>query len=404
MAIDICALTIFDGPNRFDPRPGVLAHLCAGQDAGAALHAALKDAAQRIGLVIGAPHIESRIADDQVWHDVFFMTPMPAIGAEMLRYVVALLNARSAADDAWDADEQLWALQKRRRAAALPLQALQLIAEASARQIPAFVRRNGVIQIGYGVRGYAVDPALFRKSGAHLRPADVSTGAPPFAQSPMSPTVPWERLGVVPVVVVSGGGSHVATDIFAARVQARRSGTISALSASFDATRDCLIDPQAETVILDLDPVDLLRRGLPVEQCAVSALLDLPEALVSEAGSRDDLARALGVALLVTAPDGRGILNADDPAILALADYAPCPVILIARSEHAALRAHRAAGGSALFLRDQEIVVACGQEETAVAPSPDLDPWQATILEALLLAFPCKESDEEKAVSRFASD
>ena len=159
------------------------------------------------------------------------------------------------------------------------------------------------------------------------------------------------------------------------------------LSASFDAARDCLADPQAETVILDLDPFDLLRRGLPVEQCVVSALIDLPDALVSEAGSRDTLARALGVALLVTSPGGRGILNADDPSILALADYAPCPLILIARSECAALRAHCAAGGNVLFLRDQAVVVARGWDEITITPPPDLDPWQALVVEALHLAF-----------------
>jgi hypothetical protein len=387
MAIDICTLATFDGPNRFDPRPGVLAHLRAGRDYSPALRTALKDAAQRIGLVIAAPHIDSRVAEGEVWHEAFFVTPMPAIGAEMLRYVVALLNARDAGDEEWDADGRLWDLQKKRRAEALPLQALQLIAEASARRIPAFIRRDGLIQIGYGARGYAVDPALFHKSGSNPRPSDASAGAPPFASSPLSAAVPWDRLGSVPVVVVSGSAPASTAGIFAAQVAERQGRTVSALSASFDAARACLTDPQAEMVILDLDPFDLLRRGLPVEHCLVSALIDLPDALVSEAGSRDDLARALGVALLVTAPGGRGILNADDPSILALADYAPCPLILIARSEHAVLRTHRAAGGSVLFLRDQAVVVACRQEEIAITPPPDLDPWQALVVEALHRAF-----------------
>jgi hypothetical protein len=383
MTIDICTLATFDGPNRFDPRPGVLGRLRAGRDYSPALRAALKDAAQRIGLVIAAPHIDSRVADGEVWHEAFFVTPMPAIGAEMLRYVVALLNARDAGDEEWDADGRLWDLQKKRRAEALPIQALQLIAEASARRIPAFTRRDGLIQIGYGARGYALDPALFHKSKSNLRPSDAGTVAPPFAPSPLSAAVPWDRLGSVPVVVISGSAPASTAGIFAAQVAARRDGTVSALSASFDAARACLTDPQAEMVILGLDPFDLLRRGLPVEHCLVSALIDLPDALVPEAGSRGDLARALGVALLVTAPGGRGILNADDPSILALADYAPCPLILIARSDHAALRAHRAAGGSALFLRDHAVVVACGWDEITIAPPPDLDPWQTLVVEAL---------------------
>jgi hypothetical protein len=79
--LNICTLATFDGPNRFDPRPDVLAHLCAGRDYGATLRAALKDAAQRIGLVIGAPHIDSRIADGKVWHEAFFVMPLPARNA-----------------------------------------------------------------------------------------------------------------------------------------------------------------------------------------------------------------------------------------------------------------------------------------------------------------------------------
>jgi hypothetical protein len=146
--LNICTLATFDGPNRFDPRPDVLAHLCAGRDYGATLRAALKDAVQRIGLVIGAPHIDSRIADGKVWHEAFFVTPMSVIGAGMLRYVVALLNVRDAGDEEWDTDgrlwDVLWDVQNKHRAEASPLQALQLIAEASAQRIPAFTRRDGL--------------------------------------------------------------------------------------------------------------------------------------------------------------------------------------------------------------------------------------------------------------------
>ena len=388
MSINISRIATFDGPNRFDPRPGVLAHLRAGYDCSAVLRAALKDAAQRIGLVIGAPQIRIHALGDDVWHEAFFVASMPAIGAEALRYVVALLNAQHAGDETWDADGLLWDLQKKRRTEALPLQALQLMAEASARGVPAFVRRDGSIQVGYGARGNAVDPALFHERNPALRESDSGIAAPAFARSTVSSLLPWERLSAVPVVVVSGGATSAMTAAFVSRLRQQRNGVAAALAASFDTARDCLSDPSAEAVVLDLDPVDLLWRGLPVEQCIVSALLNLPEELTSDAGSRDDLARALGVALLVTRPEGRAVLNADDPAILALAEYAPCPLMLIARSgDHPALRAHRTAGGSALFLRNNAIVIAQGKYETTVTPPSDRDPWQALVVEALRLAF-----------------
>jgi hypothetical protein len=388
VSVEIVRITTFDGPHCFDPRPGVLARLRADHDCSAALRAVLKDAAQRVGLVIGNPHIESRSTGDTIWHDLFFVTPMPAIGAEMVRHIVALLGAQHAGDDTMDADSLLWDLQKKRRAAALPLQVLQLMAEASARGVPAFVRRDGFVQVGYGARGNAIDPALFRERGTALREADVGIGASPFARPALSSLLPWDRLGAVPVVVVSGGATSATTAAFVSRLRQRRSSVAAALTASFDTARDCLTDPAAGAIVLDLDPVDLLWRGLPVEQCMVSALLDLPEELESEAGGRDDLARALGVALLVTSPGGRAVLNADHPAILALAGYAPCPLVLIARSgDHPALRAHRAAGGSALFLRRTAAVLARGTSETLIPLSPDEDPWKTLAVTALYFAF-----------------
>jgi hypothetical protein len=71
-------LATFDGPNRFNPRPGVLANLCVGRDYSLALRAALKDAAQRIGLVIGAPRIDNGVTNGEVWHEAFFVMPLPA--------------------------------------------------------------------------------------------------------------------------------------------------------------------------------------------------------------------------------------------------------------------------------------------------------------------------------------
>lgn len=388
VSIEIVRIATFDGPNGFDPRSGVLAHLRAGRDRSAALRAVLKDAAQRIGLVIGNPRIESKRFVDTVWHEVFFVTPMPAIGAEMVRYAVALLNAQDAGDEAWDADGRLWDLQKQRRAVAPPLQALQLMAEASSRGVPTFVRHDGLLQVGYGARGHTVDLAPFRERKPVLRGSDIGAGSPPFAQSSVGSLLSWERLGAVPIVIVSGRASAKTTAAFVSRLRQQRSGVATVLTASFDTARDCLTDPSAEVIVLDLDPADLLWRGLPVEQCMVSALLDLPEELVAEAGSRDDLARALGVALLVTAPGGRAVLNAEDSAILALAEYAPCPLILIARSaEHPALRAHRAAGGSVLFLRHRAVVLAHGTDETTMLPAPDDDPWQTLTVMALHLAL-----------------
>src|SRR5689334_14418537 len=130
MPIDIIQLIAFDGPNLYGPRPGVLLRVRSDKDRGARIKNALKDGAQRVGMVLAYLDMASEPADGGYLISANFSTPTPAIGVELARYVVAGLNAKAAGDEEWDAEGPLWDLQKRRRAEALPLAALQITAEA----------------------------------------------------------------------------------------------------------------------------------------------------------------------------------------------------------------------------------------------------------------------------------
>ena len=75
----------------------------------------------------------------------------------------------------------------------------------------------------------------------------------------------------------------------------------------------------------------------------------------------------LGVPMLVTDAAGRVALNADVPEIVALAEYAPCPIIYISASEqNPVVGFHRAEGGMALFVRERAVIAASGAAEQAV--------------------------------------
>src|SRR6185503_6441465 len=150
--------------------------------------------AQSVGMVLGYLEVTAE-RDEGYTISASFTTPTPAIGVELARYVVAGLNAREANDDSWDAEGPLWDLQKRRRAEALPLPALQLAAEATSRAIPTLIRPDGQLQIGYGARGWAFDPAQFRErtSAGALYSDEIGVGPPPFTQPQVSIAVPWER-------------------------------------------------------------------------------------------------------------------------------------------------------------------------------------------------------------------
>ena len=75
----------------------------------------------------------------------------------------------------------------------------------------------------------------------------------------------------------------------------------------------------------------------------------------------------------VVLPTGAAVLNADDPAVLALAEYSDGEVLLFSLDEqNPALTAHRARGGRVVFARPQGVVLAQGsgpEQMLSVPPS-----------------------------------
>ncbi|HEU5101625.1 MAG TPA: DUF4938 domain-containing protein, partial [Roseiflexaceae bacterium] len=371
MPTEIVQLLGFDGPNLHGPQPGVFLKLRADKDRSRRVKDALKDGAQGAGMVMGYLEIDSVAEDGGYIICASFTTPTPAIGVELARYVVDGLNAEEAGDEEWDAEGPLWELQKRRRAEALPLPALQLIADAAARGIPSLVRADGQVQLGYGARGWAFDPAAGKRGmgdrDGRLAPADIGVGSPAAAApAPIEP--PWERLGPIPIVATAGGVAHdAAARLIAATLQAHGQAVGLAESADLDATRALLADPAAAIAIVGLAAEGIARRGVAFERCAYSAVIDLPDELPAEVADPGELARVLGVPMLLTDPAGCVALNADQPEIAALAEYAPCPIIYISTAEESPLVGfHRAEGGRALFLRAGAVVAASGASEQPI--------------------------------------
>ena len=377
MPTEILQLLGYDGPNLHGPRPGVFMRVRSDRDRSRKLREALKDGAQQAGMELGYLEIDVEPAGDARTISVSFTTPTPAIGVELSRYAVEALNRAEAGDEEWDAEGPLWDLAKRRRAEALPLQAVQLIAEAASRGVPSLIRADGRVQLGYGARGWAFDPAQPRgRTGADMLSVDdIGIGAPRAAQP--APDVPWERIGPIPIVAVAGGAARdIGAKLIAATLRAQ--GVSLAAEAGFDETRGLLADPSATLAVLGLTAEGIARRGLAFERCAYSAVVDLPSELPPEVSDRTELARVLGVPMLITDPAGRVALSADVPEIAALAEYAPCPVIYISASDaNPIVGFHRAEGGQALFVRQGVAIAASGAAEQAVAAAtlpPDLLP------------------------------
>jgi hypothetical protein len=377
MPISLIRLLAFDGPNRYSPQPGVLIELSCDHDCSLALRQHLKDAAQRVGVVLAYLETIARPYNDQSGHygiELRFTTPTPALGAAIGQYVIAALHANEQGDEQWDAEEPLWLLQKRRRAEALPVYALRILADAAGHAIPAFRQANGTIQIGYGTQGLAIAYGPQVHEGAVHPDAVGIRGAAPREQ-PM-PEIPWDRLGPIPLIAFSGHphASVVAATAFQEILQRSNSHGVPfqpatlMLDAGFDRVREALAEPALKRLIVALDATDMATRGLPFTVCTACAIVGLPDM-----PSWDAVAEIVGLPLLVTEPAGIVALDADTPAIAELSEHAGCQIVFFSQSA-AQLAAQRASGARVVFAKADQIIGAQGSSEQLLAIlQPDLE-------------------------------
>ena len=240
----------------------------------------------------------------------------------------------------------------------------------------------------------------------HLRPAE---GAPqPVGRAIVDHLFPDpEDNGRIPIVGVAGsrhttqvarlvawvmqlGGRHVGLACRDGLFLDRR--RVEAGDCThWDAGRRLLINRNVEAAVFENDAASILRDGLTYDRCSVGIVTDLEGAPALgdyDVHDADQMIRVLRTQVDVVLADGVAVLNAGDVRIAGLAPLCDGSVILYAVDDGAAvLAAHRAAGGRAVFLRDQICVLAEGGSETAL---PRLGPLAANAevlpSEALLAA------------------
>lgn len=302
--LTLLQLLALEGPNTHSPQPGVFLTIHSKTDQRRVLRDALKDAAQQVGLVISGLELSATEVQGFWQIEVFFNTPGPDLGAAIAAFVIDRLNAEAQGNEEWDADEALWLLQKRRRAEALPLAALQLLAEASLRGLPAFRHSDGRLQLGQGVRGVQVS---------------VEEANLPVA---------WEQIGRIPLVAISGGEERepLAAQVIAV-LQSRGYSAGLAQNADLAATRALLANPHLTHAIVSLEPAAIAQHGLGFDQCSISIVIGMPATLLPSIADRSERVRLLGLPVLVTQPEGFIALDSDFPELAELADYAPGPIV-----------------------------------------------------------------------------
>ncbi|OUL98641.1 cyanophycin synthetase [Variovorax sp. JS1663] len=230
----------------------------------------------------------------------------------------------------------------------------------------------------------------------HLKPA---VGSPrPVGRAICDHLFPGDTQGRIPVVGVAGSQDpHVIARLVAwliglsgrytglacgdglflerRRVDARP-------SASWDAGRRLLMNRAVQAVVIENGAETILRDGLAYDRCQVGIVTDLDgaESLADfDIFESDQMVRVLRTQVDVVLPEGTAVLNAADPRVAALAQLCDGDVILYSVDPQAeALAAHQAAGGKAVIVRQDRVVLANGTSESFLPGLGRLTIWRAT--------------------------
>ena len=212
-----------------------------------------------------------------------------------------------------------------------------------------------------------------------------------FASGAALPTpaeIEWSALRQVPIGLITGTNgkttcSRMVTRM--ARLAGRHPGNTSSdgvlVDEQFvergdcsgpDGARTVLRHPDVDFAVLETARGGILRRGLAVARCDAALITNVTVDHLGDYGV-DDLATMARVKAVI----GRGartvILNAADPALVALAPtFAGRLAYFALDPADPVLTAHRADGGEAWFVRDGQLVRARGAVEHALVAEAEV--------------------------------
>ncbi len=202
----------------------------------------------------------------------------------------------------------------------------------------------------------------------------------PLSRIPASPErVRWSGLHDVPVALVTGTNGKTTTVRLLAEMAraARRVAGITSTDqvdvgdqtvavgdySGPNGARTVLRDRRVELAVLEVARGGVLRRGLPVPHARAALVTNVANDHLGEYGIHDldGLADAKLVVAKAVGNDGRVVLNADDPRLLARGLALGTPVIWFTLdAAHPQVAAHLAAGGDACRLAGDDLVLHAG--------------------------------------------
>lgn len=213
----------------------------------------------------------------------------------------------------------------------------------------------------------------------------------PVAALPSPADVPWQRVHDIPVVLVTGTNGKTTTVRLLAAM-ARASGLVAGTTSTDrvevgneiiehgdfsgpGGARILLRDRRVELAILETARGGILRRGLPVRRADAALVTNVAADHLGEYGVTDveSLADAKMVVTRVIGPEGRVVLNADDPLLTARAAGVAAPIVWFSIDpEGSPVRRRLTAGETAWVLRGGELELWHGGWKQVVAHVDDI--------------------------------
>jgi cyanophycin synthetase len=215
----------------------------------------------------------------------------------------------------------------------------------------------------------------------HLEP---SSGTPrPVGEAIIESLFPAGDDGRIPIVAVTGVNGKTTTTRFIAHIMrslGRKVGMTCTDGIFINERRveagDCsgplsaqavLVNPAVEVAVLETARGGILRAGLGFDRCDVAVVTNIGEGDhlgISDIETLERLAEVKRTIVDALAEDGSAVLNANDPHTAAMAARCNASVIFFAqRGDNPVILAHRAAGGRAVFVRQDTVIVAEGEVE-----------------------------------------
>jgi UDP-N-acetylmuramyl tripeptide synthase len=213
----------------------------------------------------------------------------------------------------------------------------------------------------------------------------------PLGELPSPALVPWEAIHDVPLVLVTGSNGKTTTTRMLAAIAAA-GGHVAGWSctdgiwvggepvdtgdwAGPGGARRVLRDRRVEFAVLETARGGILRRGLPVTRATAAVVTNVAEDHLGEYGV-NDLAGLAEVKLVVgraIGAEGRLVLNAEDPALVAAGGGGEAPVLWFAEdARHPVVAAHLAAGGDAAVVDGGVLTLRRGWTAVPVLPLADI--------------------------------